>query len=216
MPAKIEIDRPRALPLSATLGHEELSLYHEVLPYTMRHWELQPAEYDALVGNLSRTRTRRLSTKQHRRLSALMEIQFSISPRPLMYDDASAAVLRHPRSAPGGASAAVDVMCAGLGPLEAVAAYFRSLPHGPWLLPGVLQDLLLQFASETWWYCELMQEAERASTASWASDADRALAGSLSRRLRDEVLCAPRRIRESVLAHAARSPYAGVAAWARG
>lgn len=48
-----------------------------------------------------------------------------------MNDDASAAVLRHPRTAPSGNGPAVDVMCAGLEQLEAVASYFRSLPRGP-------------------------------------------------------------------------------------
>jgi len=204
---------PRALPLSATLSLEELKLYHEVLPLTMQNWELHPNEYDALVANLTRTRTRRLSMKQHRRLSALMEIQFSVSPRPLMYDDASAAVLRHPRTAPSGRGRAVDVMCAGLEALEAVATYFRSLPHGPWLLPGVVQDFLLEFEPDTWWYCELMEEAENASTAAWASDADRALACDLSSALRGETLQAPRHIREALLLHALRSQHPAVAAW---
>lgn len=213
MPAMLHFERPRPLPLSATFGLEELKLYHEVLPFTMRNWDLTPGEYDALVTNLAGTRTRRLSMKQHRRLSALMEIQFSISPRPLMYDDASAAVLRHPHSAPGGNGPAVEVMCTGLEQLEEVAAYFRSLPHGPWMLPGVLQDFLLEFAPDTWWCCELLEEAERASTASYRSEADRMLARDLSVRLRDEVLRSPRRIREAVLVHALRSPSPDVSVW---
>lgn len=208
-----ENDRPRSLPLSTTLDHEELRLYHEVLPFTMQNWDLHDAEYDALVANLASTRTRRLSMKQHRRLSALMEIQFSVSPRPLMYDDASASVLRHPRSAPGGNGTAVDVMCAGLEQLEDVAAYFRTLPHGPWLLPGILQDFLLEFEPDIRWYCELLEEAERASTASYLSEADHVLARRLSCRLRAEALRAPRRIREAVLIHALRSPCPAVSAW---
>lgn len=213
MPAMPHLERPRSLPLSATLGLEELKLYHEVLPFTMRNWDLTPGEYDALVTNLAGTRTRRLSMKQHRRLSALMEIQYSISPRPLMYDDASAAVLRHPRSAPGGHGVAVETMCAGLEQLEDVAAYFRSLPHGPWLLPGVLQDFLLEFEPDTWWYCELLEEAERASTASYESEADRALARTLASRLREEILQSPPRIREALLLHTLRSPCPAVSAW---
>ena len=216
MPAMLHLERPRSLPLSATLGLEELKLYHEVLPFTIRNWDLTPGEYDALVANLAGTRTRRLSMKQHRRLSALMEIQFSISPRPLMYDDASAAVLRHPRSAPGGHGAAVETMCAGLEQLEDVAAYFRSLPHGPWLLPGVLQDFLLEFEPDTRWYCELLEEAERASTGSYVSEADRVLAKELSCRLREEMLRVPRRIREAVLLHALRSACPAVSAWGAG
>jgi hypothetical protein len=203
----------RSIPLSATLGYEELALYHETLPLFMRDWELLPHEYDALIANLSQTRTRRLSTKQHRRLSALMTILFSVSPRPIHIDGASVAVLRHPRTAPDGGQPAVDVMCTSLEGLEDVAAYFQSLPHGPWLLPGVLHDFLAQWHPRIQWYRELLEEAELMCTCVRASDADRTLARVLATKLREEALLAPRHIRDGLLRDALNSPHPSVCAW---
>lgn len=73
------------------------------------------------VANLGTTRASRLSMKHYRRLSALMHIQFSVSPRPLMYDDSSAAARRHPRTTPCGSQTVITVMCASLEGLESVA-----------------------------------------------------------------------------------------------
>lgn len=204
---------PSPHPLSATLSHEELSLYHETLPLSMRDWDLQSHEYDALLSNLPNTRTRRLSMTQHRRLSALMTILFTVTPRPLCADDASAAVLRHPRTAPDGTHSAVDAMCAGLQGLEAVAAYFATLPHGPWFLPNVMQDFLAEWHPNITWFRELHEEAEEMSSAHWPSPADRALAVALVTKLRDEALRAPRRIRDALVRDALNSAHASVSDW---
>lgn len=204
---------PSTLPLSATLNDEELALYHEVLPSSMRAWDLRPSEYDALVANLAKTRTRRLSLKQHRRLSALMQIMFAITPRPLCFDESRAVVLRHPRTAPCGTRAAVDVMCASLEELESVAAYFQSLPHGPWLLPGVLNDFLVARAPHTRWYRELMEESEDVGASDRESEQDRSRARNLATALRTAALQAPHAIREALLQDARQSPCTAVARW---
>lgn len=204
---------PSPRPLSATLSYEELSLYHETLPLSMRDWDLQSHEYDALIANLPSTRTRRLSLTQHRRLSALMTILFTVTPRPLCADDASAAVLRHPRTAPDGTRSAVETMCASLEGLEAVAAFFATLPHGPWFLPNVMQDFLAEWHPDTTWFRELHEEAERMTSAHWASPADRALAVELATKLRHEALRAPRRIRDALVRDALNSAHPAVSDW---
>lgn len=204
---------PLPRPFSATLSHEELALYHETLPLSMRNWALQPHEYDALVANLTRTRTRRLSMRQHRRLSALMTICFAVTPRPLCVDDASAAVLRHPRTAPDGTRSAVDAMCASLEGLEAVATYFASLPHGPWFLPNVMQDFLAESHPDTIWFRELLDEADEMSAAGWVSAADQELAMELVNKLCHEVVRAPRHIRDALWRDALNSTRADVRDW---
>mgnify|MGYP001168708241 CR=1 FL=1 len=204
---------PLPRPFSATLCYEELALYHETVPLSMDNWSLHPHEYDALVANLTRTRTRRLSMRQHRRLSALMTICFAVTPRPLCVDDASAGVLRHPRTAPDGTHSAVDAMCVSLEGLEAVATYFASLPHGPWFLPNVMQDFLAQWHPNTTWFRELLEETEQMSTAAWASAADRALAMELATKLRHEACTAPQPIRDALVRDALNSAHVAVSDW---
>ena len=172
---------PHPLPLSATMGNEELALYHETIPLTVSGWDVSPAQYDALIANLDRTRCERLSMKQHRRLSAIIQIAQKLSPAPLFYDDASAAVLLHPGTAPCGSRRAIDVMCSGLEGLEAVAQHFHALPHGPWLLPNVLHHFVEAWWPHTRWYLELLEDAERMSMDRRTGPAERALARRLGR-----------------------------------
>lgn len=193
---------------------EDLAMFHEDIPQVVRDWGVCAPEYNALLANLPLTHTHRLSTKQHRRLSALMDIWFSVTPRPLYPHDACGAVLQHPRSAPDGVGRALDVMCGSLEGLEAVAEYFQSLSHGPCLLPGVLQDLLLASEPSARWYRELLEDSERTCTWELAGPQDRALAEALGATLRAEALCAPQAIRATILRDALQSPRPSIRAWA--
>ncbi len=205
---------PHPLPLSATMGNEELALYHETIPLTVSGWDVSPAQYDALIANLDRTRCERLSMKQHRRLSAIIQIAQKLSPAPLFYDDASAAVLLHPGTAPCGSRRAIDVMCSGLEGLEAVAQHFHALPHGPWLLPNVLHHFVEAWWPHTRWYLELLEDAERMGMDRRTGPAERALARRLGRVLRAEAMRVPVEIRQGLLRDAAQSYLPGVSRWA--
>lgn len=204
---------PDRVPHSAEYALADLAMFHEDIPQVVSDWGVRAPEYNALLANLPLTHTHRLSTKQHRRLSALMDIWFSVTPRPIEPHNACGAVLQHPRSAPNGDGRALDVMCASLEGLEAVAEYFQSLSHGPCLLPGMLQDLLLTSEPCPRWYRELLEEAERMCTWELAGPEGRALADGLGATLRAEALCAPQAIRATILRDALQSTCPSISAW---
>lgn len=205
---------PGPLPLSATMSDEERDHFHETIPLMVSAWGVSRREYDALVGNLDMTNFGRLSMKQHRRLSALIEIAQKLPPTPICYDDASADVLRHPLTAPCGTRPALDVMCTGLDELEAVASYFKTLPHGPWLLPGILHDFLEAWQPDTRWYIELMEEAESMGTQARYSLEDPGLARTLSEKLREVAASAPASVRTDLLRCALASRSGVIFKWA--
>ncbi len=204
---------PDRIPHTVEESLESLEMYHEHIQRVVCDWGVLDDEYHALLANLPLTHSNRLSFKQHRRLSALSDIWFSLTPPPLEPNHFCAAVLQLPRSAPDGVGRALDVMCASLEGLEAVAEYFQSLSYGPCLLPGMLQDLLLTYEHSPRWYRELLEEAEQICTWELAGREGRALAEGLGATLRAEALRAPQGIRATILRDALQSPRPSISAW---
>lgn len=205
----------RSLPFSATLTDSQLWEIHDSIPGALREWDLRPDQYKSLVANLPMTDAHRLSRKQHRRLSALIEVFRATSPHPLYCDGGRSHVLRHPRTAPCGTRCALDLMCSGLEGLEAMAAYVPTLPHGLWLLPDVLQVFLQFRYPDVGWFRELLEVAAESWWSEFGPVEDRLRDRDLVMKLLDEVLLAPSEVREDLLQELQESANPFLSEWSK-